>query len=130
MAQVPQHCLIQDEPTRWNSTYYMFNRLLEQKRAIQLAVGKLKLPAELTSAQWNLLEYVTDILKIFETVMLQGSKESVTVSEVTTLVHVMESELSKPAPIGSGLQGSLEDNPILSLVTLLDPRFKALLCKI
>ena len=29
----PVHKLIQDEPTRWNTTYYMLDRLLEQKHA-------------------------------------------------------------------------------------------------
>ncbi|XP_065323357.1 zinc finger BED domain-containing protein 4-like [Gordionus sp. m RMFG-2023] len=33
-----QHKLIQDVPTRWDSTYYMLERLIEQKRAVQLFI--------------------------------------------------------------------------------------------
>ena len=31
---LPQYCLIQDEPTRWNSSLYMLQRILEQKVAL------------------------------------------------------------------------------------------------
>lgn len=31
---LPQHSLLQDVTTRWNSSYYMLERLFEQKRAI------------------------------------------------------------------------------------------------
>ena len=31
---LPKHKLLSDSPTRWNSTYYMLARLLEQKPAI------------------------------------------------------------------------------------------------
>ncbi|XP_065662875.1 zinc finger BED domain-containing protein 4-like [Hydra vulgaris] len=34
---LPKHSIIQDEPTRWISTFHMLNRLIEQKDAILLA---------------------------------------------------------------------------------------------
>ena len=33
---LPEHKLMQDEPTRWDSTYYMLNRMVPQCRAIGL----------------------------------------------------------------------------------------------
>ena len=32
-----QNRLIQDEPTRWNSTFYMLKQLLEQRKAVTAA---------------------------------------------------------------------------------------------
>ena len=32
-----KHQLIQDEPTRWNTSYYMLDRLIEQRQAIYAA---------------------------------------------------------------------------------------------
>ena len=32
--KLPEHVLIQDVSTRWNSSYYMLQRLVEQKKAI------------------------------------------------------------------------------------------------
>lgn len=36
---LPDHLLIQDITTRWSSTYYMCERLVEQKRAISLYIS-------------------------------------------------------------------------------------------
>ncbi|XP_063227428.1 zinc finger BED domain-containing protein 4-like [Bacillus rossius redtenbacheri] len=80
-ASVPQHRLIQDEPTRWNSTLHMLKRLQEQKRAILLSSGELNLP-ELTGQQWTLIENLIPILDVFYSATLQVSSPSVTASEV------------------------------------------------
>uniref|UniRef100_A0A183CCI8 Uncharacterized protein n=1 Tax=Globodera pallida TaxID=36090 RepID=A0A183CCI8_GLOPA len=34
----PKHALIQDVPTRWNSSFLMGERLIEQRRALELYV--------------------------------------------------------------------------------------------
>ncbi|XP_063218417.1 zinc finger BED domain-containing protein 4-like [Bacillus rossius redtenbacheri] len=95
---VPHHRLIQDEPTRWNATLHMFKRLQEQKLAILLAAGELKLPNELTAAQWNLLDNAIAVLQVFESATLQVSSASARVSEVIPLLQIVDYELSKPAP--------------------------------
>ncbi|KAJ8886574.1 hypothetical protein PR048_012786 [Dryococelus australis] len=64
---VPQHCLIQDEPTRWDSTYLLLERLCEQRRALVLACQSLNLGhgMELTNQVWELVEILVKILKLF-----------------------------------------------------------------
>ena len=54
---LPQHRLIQDEPTRWNSSLYMLQRIIEQKVAL-VAYGTEYSVVQLTSHQlqkWLLL---------------------------------------------------------------------------
>lgn len=59
---VPQHKLIQDEPTRWNSSFYMLERLLEQRVALTAANAELSVPAELCNCQWSLAEKLVKLL--------------------------------------------------------------------
>lgn len=56
---LPQHQLVQDITTRWNSTFYMTERLLEQKRAISLYVAEHDTLANLTIQQWGLYVNIT-----------------------------------------------------------------------
>ncbi|XP_063227326.1 zinc finger BED domain-containing protein 4-like [Bacillus rossius redtenbacheri] len=137
-AGVVQHRLIHDEPTRWNTTLHMFKRLHEQKKAIVLACAELNIP-ELSNSLWTLMENVIPILEVFDSVTTHISSDHVTVAEVIPLTNLIENELQKPAPAGSGLQGlkndllssikirfkDLENSQILTSATLLDPRFKA-----
>lgn len=82
---IPEHRLIQDEPTRWNSTLHMLQRLLEQKKALVMATssGEINCPAELTMDDWRTIEASVEILEIFDTATFQLSKESSTISEVS-----------------------------------------------
>ena len=63
---LPVHVLIQDVATRWNSSYYMLERLLEQKKAITASNAECQPPTELRSHQWVLAEKVVKLLKVFE----------------------------------------------------------------
>lgn len=72
---LPAHRLIQDVSTRWNSTYYMLERLLEQKRAIGVYSQEAEIQS-LTANQWNLVEKVLSTLKPFEEQTKQASLAS------------------------------------------------------
>lgn len=82
---VPVHRMVQDEPTRWNSTYYMLKRLLEQKNAIVLLATNpvINLSVEMTSDDWRTMKFAVDFLEIYETATIQLSKETSTISEVS-----------------------------------------------
>ena len=57
---LPVHVLIQDVATCWNSSYYMLERLLEQKKAITASNAECQLPTKLRSQQWVLAEKVVN----------------------------------------------------------------------
>ena len=58
--------LFQDEPTRWNSSYYMLKRLVEQRKAISAASAEADASFDLTTVQWKLAEKVIKLLQPFE----------------------------------------------------------------
>ena len=66
---IAQHCLIQDVRTGWNSTYFMYERLLEQRWAIFAVIHDDQVTPsaqqhlDLTVDQWELLHQMTKVLK-------------------------------------------------------------------
>ena len=135
---IPNHRLIQDEPTRWNSTLHMLRHLKKQRRAIMFASTDISLPVQLTSAQWDLIDSLVETLNLFDHSTLAVSSSSVSISEVIPIVNSTVSELKKPAPSGSGIitaretmlsslkrrYRDIEVDQLCSIATLLDPRLK------
>ncbi|KAK1904300.1 Zinc finger BED domain containing protein 1 [Dissostichus eleginoides] len=76
MGQV-QLRMKQDVATRWNSTYYMLQRVIEIKEPLvsTLALINPLLPA-LTPEEWDITKEVCDILKPFEEGTVEMSSES------------------------------------------------------
>ena len=83
---LPEHKLLQDVTTRWNSTYYMLARLLEQKRSISLYLTDNSNISNLSSLQWELLQQVIRLLQPFEEITKIVSSGYSCVSE--TIPHV------------------------------------------
>nr|XP_040028900.1 zinc finger BED domain-containing protein 4-like [Gasterosteus aculeatus aculeatus] len=88
----PEHKLVQDVSTRWNSTYHMISRLLEQRWPVTAtlsdpATQRGKQYLDLKSDQWTLLEELAQALQAFECATVYLSGESyVTVSALPPLV--------------------------------------------
>ncbi|KAJ8048482.1 Zinc finger BED domain-containing protein 4 [Holothuria leucospilota] len=68
--ELPEHHIIQDVPTRWNSSFYMLERILEQKNAL-VEYGSLYDIPLMTANQWNLAR----VLKISPFGVLKISPE-------------------------------------------------------
>ncbi|KAK9976475.1 hypothetical protein ABG768_021680 [Culter alburnus] len=68
----PEHKLIQDVTTRWNSTYFMLERLLEQRWPITATLSDPEVTPrgkhyfDLKPDQWSLLEELTQGLQPFQ----------------------------------------------------------------
>ncbi|KAI7790056.1 putative zinc finger BED domain-containing protein 4-like, partial [Triplophysa rosa] len=144
--------LVQDACTRWNSTYHMLFRLLEQRWPVTATLSdpavtqRGKHYLDLKPEQWNLIEELSQVLEPFEasTVFLSG-QQYVTLSALPQLVHKLKKNIERPdlesAPVRSfqahateqitaRWQGLMEFTPespnITLLAAALDPRFRKL----
>uniref|UniRef100_A0A3P9K018 HAT C-terminal dimerisation domain-containing protein n=1 Tax=Oryzias latipes TaxID=8090 RepID=A0A3P9K018_ORYLA len=138
-----QEPLIQDVPTRWNSTLEMFKRVSRNKEAVIAALDnqehKLILP---TAAEWDKLQRLETLLEPCRYVTeLLGGEAYVSCSVVLpSLCHLrlkMEDCDEDPAYVVRFKTKFKEDlasrqeqlnNAWLQIATVLDPRFKDLKC--
>ena len=135
----------QDCPTRWNSTFYMFKRILQMKEPLQstMAIINPESLQELTKEDWYIIEKATEILTSFEEVTREISSEKyVTLSKILLLSKGLFSHCQRLSnsnchnEIVMALITKLTDQVLHRLVrkyedltnvleaTLLDPRFK------
>lgn len=135
---MPAKKLIQDVETRWNSTFYMMERYLQQHELVTTTLCLLgRSDMCLNSDECKLLQSIVDVLEPFEEATKEMSTEKVTslsklipmvrgiqdcinssnVSDDHSLVQELKKQMEKRFPV-------LEGNSCLAAATLLDPRFK------
>ena len=134
--QLPEHRLLQDEPTRWNSTYYMLIRLKEQRSALTSYGGEYDIPLP-TVSQWELIDKTITALQPIEDVTQIISADSASCSCIQPMIAVIRMALLKH-PDSRGVQTMISEllasidkrflfvmgEKQLIVTTLLDPRFK------
>uniref|UniRef100_A0A3P9NJF9 HAT C-terminal dimerisation domain-containing protein n=1 Tax=Poecilia reticulata TaxID=8081 RepID=A0A3P9NJF9_POERE len=132
------HMLIQDVSTRWNSTFHMLCRLLEQRWPITAALSDPALTPQgkhyldLKPEQWNIIEEISKALQPFEeaTVFLSG-QDYVTLSALPQLVQSLKKSIrtqvfeTAPAQTYQAEVMPQSSNTVV-LTAALDPRFKKL----
>lgn len=125
MLQLPNHELIHNAPTRWNSTYDMVERYLEQQAAIYSALTEKTLRKEHHQTVTSLLSTETSpsvsMILPLKTRILQSMAPSVEDSTITQDVKAAIREDLKPRYTSAP---TLQD--YLHRATALDPRFKSL----
>ncbi|XP_034023290.1 zinc finger BED domain-containing protein 1-like [Thalassophryne amazonica] len=147
MLQLPPHKLIQDVTTRWNSSYDMLKRYLEQQAAVYSALTEkdVKKNAKdlitLSDQDVTVLEDVVEVLKPMKTITtLLSSEQQPTVSMILPLKHSIlttmkhtgtDSQIVKDvkSAIATNIEGRYSDlslQQFLNESTALDPRFKSL----
>uniref|UniRef100_A0A1X7T6X6 Uncharacterized protein n=1 Tax=Amphimedon queenslandica TaxID=400682 RepID=A0A1X7T6X6_AMPQE len=67
-ADVPKHRLIQDVVTRWNLTYDMIERVIEQQHPISATLLQCcnLIHLEISTKEWRVLEDIIQLLKPFK----------------------------------------------------------------
>ncbi|KAK7122932.1 hypothetical protein R3I94_019901 [Phoxinus phoxinus] len=135
---LPRHSIIQAVPTRWNSTLHMLQRMLEQKRALNIYAGEHGKFTTPTADQWALISNLIETLGPIEEVTFEMSKAEASVSCIIPSIAVLKMVLQAEGPTTSGIKtlretmfqslerrfSKMEENRCLVLATLLDPRYK------
>jgi hypothetical protein len=89
-CDVVQHKLLQDVETRWNSSYIMQERLVEQRRAVNLFSVEHGGIDTLSSAEWEQAERIVKILQPFYAATLEISADDACISVVVPLLSVLQ----------------------------------------
>ncbi|XP_034023456.1 zinc finger BED domain-containing protein 1-like [Thalassophryne amazonica] len=147
MLQLPPHKLIQDVTTRWNSSYDMLKRYLEQQAAVYSALTEKDVKKNAndlithSDQDVTVLEDVVEVLKPMKTITtLLSSEQQPTVSMILPLKHSIlttmkhtgtDSQIVKDvkSAIATNIEGRYSDlslQQFLNESTALDPRFKSL----
>lgn len=137
---LPNHRLIQDVVTRWNSSYYMLQRLVEHKQAIALLSTEDEELHNLSAHQWQLAESILPLLAPFEEVTKLISSKSSTIAEVIPSLRALRSILNSNQyePSGTNIQAfrisliaqmdtrfyDIEKTDNYTIATFIDPRFR------
>ena len=72
--KIPQHLLVQDVTTRWNSTFLMLHQMVEQKKAIVSYVSDAQNLPSLNGNKWNLLSKLVLVVRKFHEVIVSLSR--------------------------------------------------------
>lgn len=132
---VANHQLIQDVTTRWNSTFYMMERLLEQRQALALYSAENTLE-NLSPNQWDVMKNAVGLLYPFEEATRYVSSATVCISETYPLLAGLKTRLQtaeddhgvktmKAALLEAlSTRFPIDYKPIYTIATVLDPRFK------
>nr|XP_024216714.1 zinc finger BED domain-containing protein 1-like [Halyomorpha halys] len=133
--------LIQSVETRWNSTYYMIERFLSLSSTLNTIVHKHTSAPMMTTASEN--RDLQDVVTLLEpllaaTKQLEGENYP-TISMAIPVAYIIENKIGKISPsckVGYKLKEvilepvrkrlTVENNPVLAISTLLDPRWKKL----
>lgn len=135
---LPKRKLLQDVRTRWNSTFYMLQRLTDQRTAVTYYAGEVSTIRNLTEYEWNITSSLLELLRPFEEITKIVSSEDSCISEVIPYVATLRLFLEKPRNdhkvielTKQTLLRSLEtrfkhigDDNVFTFATVLDPRFK------
>lgn len=137
---LPEHALVQDIDVRWNSTYLMLQRLLEQKNAVNLYSVEHGKIDSLQSNEWVIAKNLTSVLSFFYEATLELSFDNACISIVIPLISLLnrklqvryESDNEMMTKMKNSLYESMNNRfssvkklPSLMVATLLDPRFKS-----
>lgn len=136
--QLPENQLIQDIPSKWRTSFFMFERLVEQKQAIDEMSIECNFREMISCDQWEVMLSVCNALKPFEVACREMSNRTATLGQVIPLIHILNRKIdllfdetvgidtmlmSLKEAMVSKMSAILHD-PRYTWATMLDPRYK------
>lgn len=135
---LPENQLIQDIPSKWRTSYFMLERLVEQKQAIDEMSLECNFRELISCDQWEVMQSVCNALKPFEVACREMSNRTATLGQVIPLIHILNRKIDMLFDETMGIDNmlkSLKDamvtrmsptlqDPRYTWATLLDPRYK------
>ncbi|GBP64730.1 Zinc finger BED domain-containing protein 4 [Eumeta japonica] len=130
--------ILQECTTRWNSTFYTLERILQVKESLCLYASTNNKIPQLTSEEWMLIDKVITLLRPFEEVTKELSAADVSVPSLIPLIATLERILndfdSTDELIGDTTAvlkqelfnkfSFLENEVLFITTTFIDPRYK------
>jgi hypothetical protein len=128
----------QDVSTRWNSTFYMLQSLLDQKRTLATHIADYDLPATFTPYHWLLIENVLSLLAPFEQLTREISSAKASAADVIPSLAALMRLLKKEVETDHGVKtmktalsealdrrfSQTDTDPLFCIASVLDPRYK------
>ncbi|XP_063924783.1 zinc finger BED domain-containing protein 4-like [Zophobas morio] len=137
----PHLRVFQDCATRWNSTFYMFERFLKVKDALRLYINDSEIDP-ISPEEWKIIECCVELLKPFEEATRELSNSHTLISSVIPIIKMLAKKLddyltrSKDSDsirvavttlkteVSAKFSTLLEENNLYVIATYLDPRYK------
>ncbi|KAM4712280.1 zinc finger BED domain-containing protein 4 [Anableps anableps] len=136
--QLPENQLIQDVPSKWMTSFFMLERLVEQKIAIDEMSIECNFREIISFDQWEVMLSVCNALKPFEVASRELSNRTATLGQVIPLIHILNRKIdllfdetvgidtmlmSLKEAMVNRMSATLQD-PRYTWATMLDPRYK------
>ncbi|KAF7659253.1 hypothetical protein LDENG_00001080 [Lucifuga dentata] len=136
--QLPENQLIQDVPSKWRTSFFMLERMVEQKKAIDELSIECSFREMISCDQWEVMLSVCNALKPFEVACREMSNRTATLGQVIPLIHILNRKIdllfdetvgidnmlkSLKEAMVSKMSSTLHD-PRYTWATMLDPRYK------
>ncbi|XP_036376341.1 zinc finger BED domain-containing protein 4 [Megalops cyprinoides] len=135
---LPENQLVQDVPSKWKTSFYMLERLVEQKKAIDEMSIECNFRELISCDQWEVMQSVCNALKPFEVACREMSNRTATLGQVIPLIHILNRKIdmlfdetmgidnmlkSLKEAMVSRMSSTLHDSRY-TWATMLDPRYK------
>ncbi|CAJ0918552.1 unnamed protein product [Ranitomeya imitator] len=120
---LPQHRLIIDVATRWDSSLHMLQRLCKQRRSVMYLwenthtwPGSWMADMELSGVQWSKVQDLCQVLQCFEECTRLVNADNAIISMSIPLMHLLMQRLThiKEQASAAKEEGSLDDSQPLS----------------
>lgn len=136
--------IMRDCTTRWNSTFYMFERFLKLKDSLCLYANSHNIP-HISAEEWMAMESCVSILQPFEEATRNLSSSQALISSIIPIMYTLKKTIDDTTAPTTGNDtndgiilnfidvlkqemtkkfSNLEDNSLFTISTFLDPRYK------